>query len=87
MKKRNSKSPIRWRIAESTGLKEKFESYLSDYLEKHDDASAEQIAQAFIADNPKLVQEYAEAFAADLARQREFWPRNVWATIPHGSSR
>jgi hypothetical protein len=87
MKKRNSKSIIRWRVVESTGLKEKFESYLSDYLEKYDDASAERIARAFIADNPELVQEYAQAFAADLVRQREFWPKDVWATMPRGRSR
>jgi hypothetical protein len=58
-------------------LKEKFESYLWDYVEKNDDASSEEIAQAFVADNPKLVEEYAKALAADLVRQRELWPRNL----------
>ena len=80
MPKRKSKfseAATQARIAKQTGLKEKFQSYLSGYVEKHDDASAERIAQAFLAENPALLKEYAEAFVADLVRQRELWPRSV----------
>ena len=56
------------------GLKERFRAFLSENAPSHDDWSPERIAEAFIAANPGLVQEYAKAFAADLVRQRDLWP-------------
>jgi hypothetical protein len=64
----------RWRLDKNPGLKERFGKFLVQYTEQHDGWSPEQIAEAFIATHPRLLEEYAEAFVADLVRQRALWP-------------
>jgi hypothetical protein len=70
MKRWSASIPRRYAV-EFKQLLEKLENHLSNYLADHDDANAEEVAQAFVRDNHTLVIE----FVAGLCRQRELFPR------------